>query len=220
MKTSGKIGMIVLSVLGALFIAGFSFYGYVNGLRSESIRHETALNAQYLANQNFLSAFISEFYEQMGVAATKSEKLNAILSDAVKGRYDDGGFSADGAFFAAVVEAYPQLGDLQIYDRIVDYVVSRREEYRLIQEKLLDMLRAYDTWRQDGLVQSRIISGLLEIPSERLEARIGEDVVTGEAARERMYKIVLASQAKKAYETGEMEPLAVPPTKPVVVEAN
>lgn len=210
---SGKVWVVVLIVLAVLGLSVLGVYGYVNGLRSESVRQETGLNTQYLSNQNYLSTFISGFYEQVGVADRKSERLETILTEAIKGRYDEGGFSADGAFFAAVVEAYPQLGDVQIYDKIVDYVASQREGYRNIQDKLLDMLRTYDAWRQDGLIQSRIIAGILGVPTERLEARIGEDVVRGTDARERMYRIVLASQAREAYETGTMEPLALPPSE-------
>lgn len=211
-KGSVSVGLIVtLAVLGALLVGGFSLYGYLNGLRTKSVQHETGLNAQYLSNQNYLSAFLSGFYEMLGVANLKSDKLDQILTDAVKGRYEDsGGFSANGAFFAAVVEAYPDLAGLDIYDRIVNYVSSQREGYRNIQDKLLDQLRSYDAWREDGFVQSRVIANVLGVPSQRLEARIGMNVVRGAEARDKMYQIVLASAAKKAYETGTMEPLEVP----------
>lgn len=210
----GVGGLIALAIVAAAAIGGFMMYGFINSLRSESVAREYALNAQYLSNQNYLSAYISGFYEQLGVAKAKSDKLDQILTDAVKGRYEDsGGFKANGAFFSAIVEAYPDLAGLNVYDKIVDYVASQREGYRGIQDKLLDMLRSYDTWRQDGLIQSKIVSGILGIPSERLEARIGTDVKRGLEARERMYTIVLASQAKKAYETGTLEPLQVPSSK-------
>lgn len=211
---SGKIGvggLIALALVAALVIGGFSLYSFVNSLRSESVARENALNAQYLSNQNYLSAYVSGFYEQLGVAGAKSDKLDQILSDAVKGRYESsGGFAPNGAFFSAIVEAYPDLSALNIYDKIVDYVASQREGYRGIQDKLLDMLRSYDTWRQDGLIQSMIVSDILGIPSERLEARIGTDVKRGLEARDRMFTIVLASQAKEAYETGILDPLQVP----------
>jgi hypothetical protein len=79
--------------------------------------------------------------------------------------------------------------------------------YRGIQDKLLDMLRGYDSWRQSGIIQSWIISSWLNVPSQRLEARIGTDTLRGNAARDKMYQIVLASKAKAAYEFGTMDPL-------------
>lgn len=215
-RGSGVVGLsisltVVLVLAGMLVVGGLWFYGYVNSLRTEGINRETQLSAQYQSNQNYLSAYISGFYEQLGVANLKSEKLDQILTDAVKGRYEaGGGFSADGAFFAAVVEAYPDLTSLNIYDKVVDYVAGGRTGYREIQDKLLDMLRSYDAWRGDGIVQSRIVAGVLGIPSNRLEARLPSGDSTGAEARRKMYEIVLASDAQKAYETGTMDPLQVP----------
>lgn len=212
---SAKVALIVLGcVFGLIFLVSFGVYGYVNGLRSTSIDYETQLNAQYLANQNYLSAYISGFYEQLGVANLKSEKLDKILLDAVKGRYDKEGFSTKGALFSAIAEAYPDLSGLDIYDKIVDYIASKREGYRAIQEKLLDMLRGYDRWRQDGYAQSAIITSVIGVPTQRLEARIGETVLRGPEAREKMWQIVLAEQARDAYRTGTMAPLSVESTQP------
>lgn len=215
-RGSGVVGLsigltVVLVLAGMLVVGGLWFYGYMNALRTEGINRETQLSAQYQSNQNYLSAYISGFYEQLGVANLKSEKLDQILTDAVKGRYEtSGGFSADGAFFAAVVEAYPDLTALNIYDKVVDYVAGGRTGYREVQDKLLDMLRSYDAWRGDGIVQSRIVSSMLGVPSDRLEARLPSGDFTGTEARRKMYEIVLASDAQKAYETGTMDPLSVP----------
>lgn len=205
-----KIVFIVLGALGVLgLIVGLSVYGYVNGTRNEGVEHETRLTAQYLSNQNYLSAYASGFYEQVGVANLKSEKLNEILTDAVKGRYDEGGLKIGSPFFTVIREAYPDLTGLNIYDKIVNYIAAGREGYRASQDKLLDMLRAYDTWRGKGLVKNQVVRSL-GFPSDRLEARVGQKAWRGAEARDRMYLIVLAPDAKKAYESGEMEPLKIP----------
>jgi hypothetical protein len=215
----GGAGLIVLVVLAAM-VAVMAFtvagaYGYVNGLRSEGVEREAQLTTQYLSNQNYLSAYVSGFYEQVGVANLKSEKMDQILLDAVKGRYEDnGGFAPNGAFFSGIMEAYPDLKGLDVYDKIMNYVSAGREGYRAIQEKLLDMVRAYDVYRNDGYVQSWVIKNIVGVPSERLEARVGDKVARGMDARDRMLMIVLTSDTKKAYETGVMEPLQpVPPPK-------
>lgn len=206
--------VITLVVIGAIFFGGLVLYGYVNGLRSEGIRQETGLNAQYLDNQNELSAYISGFYEKVGLANAKSDRMDKILVDAVKGRYEgNNGTPVErgqtAPFFAAIVEAYPDVAGLNIYDKIVDYVSAGREAYKAKQSKLLDMLRSYDAWRQDGFVQSRIVSAI-GFPSSSLEARIGTKVSRGMDARDQMYLIVTTAGTKKAYESGEMEPLSVP----------
>lgn len=197
-------GLVLLIILSTAVI----FYGYTNTLRSESISHETGLNAQYLSCQNFLSEYISGFYEMLGVSNLKSEKLEKILVEAVKGRYGEKGFSSDGALFSAIAEAYPDVQGLNAYDKIMDYTRAKREGYRAIQDKLLDMLRSYDAWRQDGWVQSRVVSNLIGIPSSRLEARIGSKVTRGAEARDQMFVIVLTEQATDAYSTGKMKPLS------------
>ena len=202
--------LITLGVVAAIVVGLFSFYGYVNSMRNDGIRMETALSAQYLDNQNELSSFKSSFYEQVGVANLKSDKLDQIISDAVKGRYDgkmEPG--TGGAMFSAITEAYPDLkGQLDLYDRIVDFVRAGREAYKSKQSKLIDMLRVYDYWRQEGLIKSMFLGNFF--PSQALNARIGTTVSRGQAALDQMYIIVLTSDAKKAYETGTDEPMQVP----------
>ena len=204
--------LILGGILVVFVVIGLVIFSMFNGARTDGVKREAGLTAQYLDKQNYLSAYVSGFYEQIGVANLKSEKLDQILSDAVKGRYDEGGFSVGSSFFTGIVEAYPNLVGLDIYDKIVDYVSAGREGYRGKQSKLLDMLREYDTWRESGLVHSRIV-GKLGFPSERLEARVGNEVWRGKDARDRMFLIVTTSGTRKAYETGTMEPLEIPSEK-------
>jgi len=197
-------------IAGVVVVVLLIIYNYANGIRNEGITRERQLGAQYLDNQNWLSAYISGFYEKVGLANAQTAAFDQVLMDAVMGRYDEGGFSADGAFFAAVVEAYPDVSSLMAgWNSIQDYVTSGREGYRNQQSKLLDMLRGYDTWRETGFVKSSVVR-ILGFPSNSLEARVGEMVLTGEFARQKMYQIVLTKDAIKAYETGTMDPLQVP----------
>jgi hypothetical protein len=203
--------IIVGALLLLLIIGGGSCYGTMNSIQQEGVAQETALSAQYLDNQNELSSYKASFYEQIGVANLKSEKMDQILEDAVKGRYD-GNSSAQpdrGQLFSAIVEAYPDLKGLDIFDKIVDHIRAGREAYKQKQSKLLDMLRAYDRWRGSGIIHSRLVK-MAGFPSEHLEARIGTSVKRGAEARDQMYLIVTTADTKKAYETGTDEPLQVP----------
>ena len=152
--------IITIIVLVGIVTLGVSLYGYINTLRNERVDWETQLPNQYAANQAYLSAYVGGFYEQVGVAKLKSDKMDKILLDAVKGRYEGtGGFkSSNEALFSAIKEAYPDLSGLNIFDKMMDYITSKREGYRADQQKLLDMLRAYDKWRASGIVQSWIIN--------------------------------------------------------------
>lgn len=209
----------IAAALIAVIVLVTSCYSYTNNVRNTGIEKEQQLTAQYLDNQNYLSAYISGFHEQVSVAQAQSAVLDEILLDAVKGRYDEGGFDVDSALFAAVVEAYPEASAqtlLSNWGKIQDYIASQREGYRNQQSKLLDILRSYDSWRKTGFVKNFVAGSVLGFPSENLEARVGDTVLRGPAARDKMYQIVLTRDAIKAYETGEMDPLEVPPsgTKP------
>lgn len=206
-----KKNAVLLGIVVALVVGGFTLLGVVNSVRDEGIGMETDLSAQYLSNQDTLSKIVFKFKESIGIADRKSEQLDRILENALKSRYEAGGVdpTSPDAVFSAIVEAYPDLQGLNLYDKIVDQLASGREEYSADQKKLLDRLRVYDRWRRKGLIKSTILANFF--PSENLEARIGTTVVTGRAAREKMYQIVLIADAKRAYETGEMEALAPPP---------
>ena len=207
--------ILLVAAVGVLLIGCcllVSVYGYVNNIWNEGVAQERQLTAQYLDNQNELSAYISGFYELVGVAQAEGEVLDQILLDAVKGRYDEAGFAVDSPLFAAIAEAYPEAGVAELmanWGKVQDYISAGREAYKAKQSKLLDQLRVYDTWRQTGLIRRSIVQ-ILGFPSQNLEARVGQLALTGEMARIKMYQIVLTSEAIEAYETGVMDPLQVP----------
>lgn len=209
MKTGMKVLIGFAVALGIVCVLVFSMYSYLNKLRNTNIQLSQQLSAQYLSNQNYLSEFISGFYEQIGVANLKSDKMDKILTDAVKGRYGEDGFKSNGAFFSAIREAYPDISALNVYDKIIDYVQSRRAGYRDIQDKLLDQLRAYDTWRKTGYIQSFLVKSIIGAPNEDLKAVVGDKIFKGQDALDKMYQIVLTDKAVNAYTTGRMAPLFV-----------
>jgi hypothetical protein len=212
LKNDGKFGMglmVLTSILAAIVFCAVVVYSYINGLRNQRVDFETRLPAQYLANQSYLSSFIGGFYELIGVANVKSDKIDKILTDAVKGRYEQsGGYKTmESALFSAIKEAYPDLSGLNIYDKAADYVTSHRVGYQEDQTKLLDMLRAYDKWRNTGMVSSWVIKNILGTPTDDLVATIGENKIKGQAALDKMYTIVLVEGTAEAYKTGVMKAL-------------
>lgn len=215
----GKRWVQIVAVLTALLlIFGLFTYSKINSLHREGVQREAELTAQYLDAQNELGSFISTFYEQLGIADRKSEKLDLILSDAVKGRYDQTGLTPatpgqpqGNQLISAIVEAYPDLSGLNSYDRILDTIASGRTAYKNKQSLLLDKLRAYDTWRNQNIFGSMLIR-IAGFPSDNLRAQVGQQFVTGKAAENQMYVIVLPSDAQQAYTSGTLAPLTVPPT--------
>lgn len=217
LSRGGKIAVVVTTLVAVtLCVTVFGVYGFVNSTWNEGIGLEKQLTAQYLDNQNHLSAYVSGFYEQAGALQAQGDVLDSILLDAVKGRYDEGGFAVGSPMFAAIVEAYPEAGVAELmanWGKLQDYISAGREGYRAQQSKLLDVLRRYDAWRETGLVR-RVVVRNLGFPSNNLEARVGEMVYTGEFARNQMYRIVLTSEALASYETGTMAPLQIPTSAP------
>jgi hypothetical protein len=206
MKTSI---IVLLSVVGVLLVSSFWFYGFVNSTRNDGISMEQQISKHYEDNQNELSNYISSFYEQIGVANLKSDKMDTILKNAVQGRYGEQGFKANGAFFAAVKEAYPSLEGLNVFDRIMDHVSSGRTSFKAQQSRLLDLLREYDTWKQQGIVRSQLVR-IIGFPTENLQARVGGKVIaTGPLALNQFHQLVLTSSTTEAFTTGKMEPLKV-----------
>lgn len=203
-------------VLGVVTVAAVwtvvGLFSTFNNIQKQSVDRETFLSQQYLNNQNQLSTYIVKVKEQLQIADRKTDKLDQVLSDAIRGRYE-GDTTAQpqgGQMFSAIVEAYPQL-DLSVYDKVQDSISAGREAFKNKQSQLLDRLREYDRWRQSGLIHSRLVS-LAGIPSNRLIARVGDQQFKGDEALEQMYKLVLAKESTEAFKTGTMTSLDLNPT--------
>jgi hypothetical protein len=202
MAIIGGIAAVIALGIIMLFSKGI-------GAKNDGIDKATALSAQYRDNQNYLSSYIAGFYEQTGVAKVKADKLNSILLEAVKGRYDGKmAPGTGGTMFSAISEAYPDLSGLNIYDKIVDYVAAGRVGYRNKQSKLLDMLRDWEAWSDKGALHPILVDAF--VPMDKFVARVGDKVYRGEEAIEKMNQIVLTQQATDAYESGEDKILTIP----------
>ncbi len=205
-----KPWMLITGGIAAVAIfLGVYLFTTLDGIQRDGVDYETQLTSQYLANQSKLSAYVSGFYEQLQIADRKSDKIDKILLDAVKGRYDNPNSNAKvngGQVFSAIVEAYPDLKGLDIYDKLIVYVQAERENYHQMQTKLLDMLRGYNKWRKSGIIHSRMVS-FMGFPSDNLEARVGRNVTRGLAAVDQMLQIVIDSKTYEAYQNGQLDPL-------------
>ncbi|HXK37897.1 MAG TPA: hypothetical protein VJ579_02420 [Candidatus Paceibacterota bacterium] len=197
-------------VYGAIaIIALLLSYSCVNDTYNESVPQETALSALFLSNQNELSSYVSGFYEQAGIANMKSDKMTKFMTDAVTGRYDKEGGGFDGSAMVSMIkEAYPGTNEFGIYDKILPFVKAGREAFKGKQDYLLDQIRTYNNWRRKGFARAYILKYFF--PTNNLQARIGDKVYYGKEALEKMERIILDSQTKKAYETGVMDPLQMP----------
>lgn len=199
-------------ILVALIVGGFWLYGYLNEVRNVAVVQQNGLNGQYKQNQSYLAAYESGFFELLGVANVKSDKINKILLDSVTGRYKDNSSAKPGSgmLFSAIQEAYPDL-DMKMYDKAGDYVIAKRAGYDGLQVALTSRIQSFDIWRQSDFIQSLLIKYVLGVPNRDLIACAGpNDCKYGEEALERMRNIVLTEGTEKAYSTSKMAPLVAP----------
>lgn len=205
--------IVIGALLLALIVAGISAFGMVNSAQKTGTQKEAALSAQYSVAQNELSTLIGSVKDSLGVANMKADKMDQILTDAITGRYDGKGTASVSdaqLVINAIHEAYPDMTPLNTYDQVITTITSGRQAFKDQQNKLLDMLRDFETFRKSGLINRQVVK-IAGIPDDTLRAAIGKDVVFGTAALERMYSIVLAEGTVEAYETGVMPDL-VPST--------
>jgi hypothetical protein len=183
---------------------------------------ETRLSALYKGNQIELDTYVKEIMESTGIANVKSDKLRLVLRGAVSGRYGDDkqDFAGvkqgqGGAFFSAISEAYPDIkGQFDLYDRIVERVFAGREAFKQKQIYLLDQIREYKRWLNDGLIQSRLIKALIGAPSDLLVANMGKGHnLYGRDALVQMELVVTSKATNNAFETGEDEAISLPTQK-------
>lgn len=211
-----KRNTVILAIGFAALVFALFVTSVINSTRNEGIEKETALTAQYESNRNELATYVLTVKEQLGVADRKAVALDKILEDAIKGRYDKSLTAATpgqpqqgNALISAIVEAYPDLSGLDTYDKVIDSISAGRTAYKDKQDKLLDMIRNYDSWRRKGIIKHNIIN-FLGFPSDSLMAKTGDKVLTGRAALAQMRAIVLTDAAVDAYEKGKMAPIIEP----------
>lgn len=211
---------IIILAAVALFVCAVvgGGYAYVNGLRHTGIdQYEKPASAQYQACQLTYSAYTAGFQEQFGVYTANLKGIDSYMSDAVKGRYDvkdaqgnPTGMVDANLFIKAIAEAYPDVqGINDLAGKLMDYVQSQREGFKNCQEKLVDMLNHYDSWRTNDIINSVVIRAL-GFPTENLVARLGDQKLTGTQAEDKMYQLVLTSGALQAYQSGVDNPLLTP----------
>jgi hypothetical protein len=201
--------IILIAVVAVLAIGTISFFCSLSSSQKEGNHMEQELSAKYQGAQLELDTYVKKIKESVGIANLKSDKLDQVISDAVKGRYENNSSAQPGRgqLFSAIKEAYPDASGLNIYDRLIDQVNAGREAYKQTQLALRDQLRAYDTWRTDGLIRPIILRNFLGFPTDNLEARIGTTVKHGKDAEDQMKLLVTSSETDQAYQTGHEEPV-------------
>lgn len=200
---------VLVAGIVAMVVLVISMVSYINSVRDEGIRMESALNAEYSSGQSILSTTTNSAIETMGIADQGADKMGSIIIDAVKGRYDgamEPGTS--GGMFSAITEDYPDVTkNVELYAKAQTVVEAGRASFNGHQRKMQSMVSSYDTWKKSGLFKSQVVNNILGFPSTDLRAKVGGVTYTGEDALDQMRNVIMSSEAAKSFETGISDPL-------------
>jgi hypothetical protein len=129
-----------LAIFGVLVFFVIVFLAVALGYRSDCVRLEARIVAQYKQDQNNYDNMWKKFKEMAQVPGQYVEDMKKIWGDTMKGRY-----GADGskAMFQFIKEHNPQL-DSAVYTRLQAAIEAGRNSFAAEQQQLLDIKREYE----------------------------------------------------------------------------
>ncbi len=156
------IGKIIgIGAVALVLVAAVGLFLHYQNVKNEGLRQEKQIVSLNNSNTIELNQYVASLKEQVGIANVKSNALDKVLKDAVSARYSPGQLAdpnAKGSFYSAIHEAYPTI-DLGLYDKILEFVKVKREQYALLQKQMQVLLADFDVWR--GSFPNSIFTGSL-----------------------------------------------------------
>ncbi|MFN8553092.1 MAG: hypothetical protein U0103_16590 [Candidatus Obscuribacterales bacterium] len=193
------------AALTGLVIAVSIAVTYV-GERNAGIEQELGMVSQWNAMQARYSQGRLAVVDGLNIAGKHKDGLVQLLKSGVgrRSRFTDNDGRLDRNRFISVVrEAYPELDGLQVYDRLLIEVQALRQAFAGDQDKLHDMVRGYETWRTTGGLFHPFIVEQLGFPSRLLEIHIGNTVLTGPDALDKLSRAIISKDAADIFESGK-----------------
>ncbi len=146
-----KKGLIVtLSIIGALLlsllIGGSTLWSH----RNVAVELEEKIAAQYKANQNSYDNMWKKFMELTQVTELQAKQMKDVYSGIISGRYQD-----QDLLFKMVKEDNPKL-DSGVYTQLQRQIESGRNSFKNDQDKILDIVREYNSNIRKWIVMSAI----------------------------------------------------------------
>jgi len=182
---------------------------YMN-TRNEGKRQEQSLTALYNQSMNSLSTCLDQGQTAAQVTQKEYESIKDILVGTVSARYvdetgaptDASGVLGGGKLISALQEAYPQI-DQRSWQNLQTIVVGCRDEFQGTQDRIQTYAANYNKWRvTTDLSNFWIKSGF---PSDELKVRTANgDTLYGQAAYDRITRVVSVADATTAFETGQL----------------
>lgn len=204
------IMFVMVIVLTVIVVAAYSM---LSPAYTKIVTREIEISTQYNSNRITLSDYTSTIADLLGIKEEQSGALRDILHDTMQGRYGEDGFSANGGFFSAVNEAYPEMATTKLMEQwqtIQEFIISKREAYNNEQKKLNSMIQEYDDYRNSDLLRSFIFGFFC--PTDNLVAQVGIDnIITGKEAYWKIRAMVTTQESQDAYNSGILVPIEFDP---------
>ncbi|HEY9784812.1 MAG TPA: hypothetical protein V6D17_05370 [Candidatus Obscuribacterales bacterium] len=202
--------IIALVIAGVMLYSGVWTIATYTSIRNEGRAQELAMSAHWKNMQTRYGQFRMGMADKLNIAREKRDAINKIIVDAVSGRYDGANQSGkvnEQAVISAIVEAYPDLKGLDIYDQLIKDIQAGREAFAKDQEHMQDMVRSYNDWRSTGSLLHPTFVEWAGFPSDMLEARVGDRIYRGEAALEKMSNIIVGKDTEQIFDSGNDKPV-------------
>lgn len=199
--------VIVLAAIAAVVIIVIIAVSYTFSVRNDGERREQRLTVLYGQSINSLSTCIDQGRIAAEVSEQEFESLKDVLVNVASARYENDSAAADviggGSLFSAVVESYPTI-DQRSWQNLQTIVVGCRDEFEGTQNRTLKEAGDYNEWRvTDDMFNSWIKA---DFPSDELKIVTAEgESLYGQAAYDRITRVVAVGEANTAFETGELE---------------
>jgi hypothetical protein len=210
MMSTKQIIACVCGVVFAFLIV--AFVGSYLVVRNDGRRQELDLTNQYKQMMARYGQFRASAGDQLGIAREKRDALDKIFTDVIEKRSPqfvnkDGSVNTP-AVVSAVREAYPDLSGLNIFDRLLVVIEAGRKRFAEDQAKLADQVRSFNDWRTTGSLFHPWFVSKVGFPSSVLEVRIGNDLLTGEPALNKMSEVIMTRDSQEIFDTGTDKPLS------------
>ena len=203
-------GIITAIVAAVLLFGTVSVIGTYTTIRNEGRSQELAMTAHWKNTQSRYGQFRMTMADKLSIAREKRDAINKILVDAVSGRYDKAGQAGtvdQAAVVSVIVEKYPDLKGLDIFDQLLTDIQAGREAFAKDQEQMADMVRSYNSWRTTGSFLHPTFVDWAGFPSDILEANVGGKTYKGQDALDKMSTVIVGQDTGAIFDTGVDQPV-------------
>ena len=190
-----------------LLLVGLTWFLLTNSVKNEGNSRQASLVKKYKETTNYLSDCVVKTTQLVGATKAHTEAINTVVTDAVKGRYEEGSSAKPGAndaLFSALVEAYPDTSGIsKVFGDVMDKIAGCRTDVRRKQSELQNSIALFNKWRDAG-TKTRYFGGS-KYPTNGLEIKVAGRSVTGQEALDQMGNIMAVSEATEGRDTNKLK---------------